>query len=95
MPSMHGAGEHFSAHIHPLNTPNTNASIGVQQTTAGYTESNHCTPTTDNTNKHTQRERHRIKIHHMDTGGTNQGPAYYQECVSLFGKKVFMKPVNE
>ena len=30
-----------------------------------------------------------------DTGGTNQGPAYYQECVSLFGKKVFMKPVNE
>ena len=29
------------------------------------------------------------------TGGTNQGPAYYQECVSLFGKKVFMKPVNE
>jgi len=27
--------------------------------------------------------------------GTNQGPAYYQECVSLFGKKVFMKPVNE
>jgi len=30
-----------------------------------------------------------------DTGGTNQGPAYYQECVSLFGKKGFMKPVNE
>ena len=30
-----------------------------------------------------------------NTGGTNQGPAYYQECVSLFGKKVFMKPVNE
>ena len=29
------------------------------------------------------------------TGGTNQAPAYYQECVSLFGKKVFMKPVNE
>ena len=32
---------------------------------------------------------------HKTTGGTNQGPAYYQECVSLFGKKVFMKPVNE
>ena len=31
----------------------------------------------------------------VDTGGTNQGPDYYQECVSLFGKKVFMKPVNE
>ena len=30
----------------------------------------------------------------LHTGGTNQGPAYYQECVSLFGKKVFMKPVN-
>ena len=31
----------------------------------------------------------------LTTGATNQGLAYYQECVSLFGKKVFMKPVNE
>ena len=57
-------------------TPNTNASIGVQQTTAGYTESNHCTPTTDNTNKNTQRERHRIKIHHMEKRKHHNHPAY-------------------
>ena len=36
-----------------------------------------------------------LQVYSELTGGTNQGPAYYQECVSLFGKKVFMKPVNE
>ena len=38
---------------------------------------------------------HAFTYERVITGGTNQGPAYYQECVSLFGKKVFMKPVNE
>ena len=46
-------------------------------------------------NRHDERAEAAQILLHASTGGTNQGPAYYQECVSLFGKKVFMKPVNE